>query len=172
MAHPLHERVRRAFSFRCAYCGVEETAAGAEFTVDHYQPRFAGGADDLENLVYACHRCNLYKGIFWPTPEDLAAGRYVLHPQRHDITQHIRENEITGELAPLTATGEFHVNLLDLNRPPLVAHRLAKRAHQVMQERIRLLEERVEQQEETIQFLRDYIQVHLKTGRGGSQSDE
>jgi hypothetical protein len=169
MAHPLHEQVRRAFSFRCAYCGVEETAAGAEFTVDHYQPRSAGGSDDPENLVYACHRCNLYKGFYWPTPEEFVAGQYVLHPQRDDISQHICENEITGKLEPLTATGAFHINLLDLNRPPLVAHRLAKRAAHVMQERIRLLEEQIKQQEETIQFLRAYIQLLNTPGSGGSR---
>jgi HNH endonuclease len=159
MAHPLHEQVRHAFSFRCAYCGVEETAAGAEFTVDHYRPRSVGGTDDPENLVYACYRCNLYKGFYWPTLEEFAAGQYILHPQRDNIAEHIRENKTTGKLEPLTATGVFHINLLDLNRPPLVAHRLARHAAQVMQDRVRLLEERIEQQEETIQFLRAYIQL-------------
>src|SRR5215470_3644402 len=63
MPHPLHEQVRQAFGFRCGYCRVDETGAGAELTVDHFRPSAVGGADDLENLVYACFRCNLYKGI-------------------------------------------------------------------------------------------------------------
>lgn len=31
-------------------------------TVDHVIPRAKGGSDDLENLVLACHKCNLDKG--------------------------------------------------------------------------------------------------------------
>ena len=80
MPHPLHEQVRQAFGFRCGYCRVDETGAGAELTVDHFRPSAVGGADDLENLVYACFRCNLYKGDYWPLPEEEAAGLYVLHP--------------------------------------------------------------------------------------------
>src|SRR2546425_13120483 len=119
MAHPQHEQVRRAFAHRCGYCGVDEIAVGSELTVDHYQPCSAGGTDEFENLVYACHRCNQYKGDYWPTPEEEAAGQIVLHPHRHDSSLHWHENRMTGELEPLTATGSFHIRLLHLNRPPL-----------------------------------------------------
>ncbi|MGH9842481.1 MAG: hypothetical protein ACREEM_27375 [Blastocatellia bacterium] len=30
MPHPLHEQVRRAFNYRCGYCGVTEVAAGGQ----------------------------------------------------------------------------------------------------------------------------------------------
>jgi len=73
MPHPLHEQVRRAFGFPCGYCRVDETSAGAELTVDHYRPLAAGDADELANLVYACFRCNLYKGDYWPSPKEEAA---------------------------------------------------------------------------------------------------
>lgn len=159
MAHPLHQAVRRAFDYRCGYCGVDESATGAELTVDHYQPRSAGGTDDLENLVYACHTCNQYKGDYWPSPEEEAAGHFVLHPQRHDVSLHLRENEATGELEPLTLTGAFHVRLLRLNRPPLLAHRLARRAMEILHHRIRLLDEQIQQREQTIHLLQEYVQV-------------
>lgn len=157
MPHPMHEKVRQAYGYRCGYCGIEESAAGGEFTVDHYQPRSVGGTDELENLVYCCYRCNQYKGDSWPTTRESAAGYFVLRPSEHNIANHIHENQITGELEPLTATGAFHIRLLRLNRPPLIANRLAKRAEQVMKQRIELLEEQIQQSGETIRFLMAYI---------------
>src|SRR5262245_21901658 len=117
MPHPLHEQVRQSYGHRCGYCGVEESAAGGEFTVDHYRPRSAGGTDDFQNLVYCCHRCNQYKGDFWPTMEESAEGYFVLYPIESNLADHICDNQITGQLEPLTVTGAFHIRLLHLNRP-------------------------------------------------------
>jgi hypothetical protein len=166
MPHPLHEQVRRAFGFRCGYCRVDETSAGAELTVDHYRPLSAGGADDLENLVYACFRCNLYKGDYWPLPEEEAAGLFVLHPQRHILGDHLRENSQTGHLEPMTATGEFNIRLLHLNRPQLVAHRLERQALDVERQRLQLLQSEIEQSEQTIRVLQQYINFLLRSGAG------
>ena len=127
MPHPLFETVRQRFHRACGYCGVTETAVGGELTLDHYQPRAAGGGDDQDNLVYACVRCNQYKGDFWPDDDGLARGRRVLHPGIDDILLHAVEDENTGYVQGLTSTGVFHITLLHLNRPPLVEHRLAGR---------------------------------------------
>ena len=108
VAHPKHQSVRARYHYRCGYCGISEVDAGGELTVDHYHPVSAGGDDSDENLVYACVRCNLYKSDYWPDAHDVEAGRFVLHPIRDDVTQHLRENELTGELEPLTGTGRFH----------------------------------------------------------------
>ena len=59
---------------RCGYCGVAEEDVGGDLTVDHYVPAAAGGDDSDANLVYACFRCNLFKGDFCPTPEDARTG--------------------------------------------------------------------------------------------------
>jgi len=172
MAHPQHEAVRRAFAYRCGYCSVDESAAGSELTVDHYHPRSAGGTDALENLVYACHKCNQYKGDYWPLPEEEAVGQFVLHPHRHELSIHFREDETTGELHPLTPTGKFHVRLLHLNRPPLVANRLARQAASLLRQRIRLLEEQIEQREQAIQLLNEYIAVLVRLIAMASSPEE
>jgi hypothetical protein len=140
VAHPRHESVRLRYGLRCGYCGVAEVDAGGELTVDHYHPSAAGGDDSDENLVYACSRCNLYKGDFWPTAEDLALGRRVLHPLRDDPAGHIRPKAQTGELEPLTETGRFHILLLHLNRPALVAYRLRRRLAGLLAAKQRFLE--------------------------------
>ena len=66
MAHPKHEQVRQHYGQRCGYCGITETDAGGELTIDHYRPVAAGGNDSDDNLVYACFRCNQYCGRFVP----------------------------------------------------------------------------------------------------------
>jgi 5-methylcytosine-specific restriction endonuclease McrA len=45
---------------KCFYCNVKlnfETA-----TIDHLIPKSQGGSDNLDNLVLACHGCNINKG--------------------------------------------------------------------------------------------------------------
>jgi beta-xylosidase-like protein/HNH endonuclease len=63
-------QVRERAGFACEYCGVSETDAGGELTIDHFQPRTCGGTDDTENLLYCCHRCNEYKAGYWPERPD------------------------------------------------------------------------------------------------------
>lgn len=77
MAHPKLETVRQRYGGRCGYCGVTEIDAGAELTVDHYRPSSAGGDEADDNLIYACTKCNLYKGEFSPSTDDLLIGRRV-----------------------------------------------------------------------------------------------
>ena len=127
MAHPKHIHVRQRYHYRCGYCGVSGTDTGGELTVDHYQPQIAHGSDDDDNLVYACIRCNQYKGDFFPDTNDLRYGRRVLHPLRDDLVAHVQTAPLTGRLEPLTETGRFHIALLQLNRPALVEHRLRQR---------------------------------------------
>jgi hypothetical protein len=136
MPHPRLGQVRRRYGYRCGYCGVSETDTGGELTVDHYQPVTTGGTDDDQNLVYACIRCNQYKGRFFPSTEDLSYGRRVLHPARDDIYEHLREDRDTGLLQPMTETGRFHVAILQLNRSALVEYRLRRHLSVLLAERL------------------------------------
>lgn len=124
MAHAKHAEVRERYGFRCGYCGVSETDSGGELTVDHYHPDSRGGTEDDENLVYACFRCNLHKSDNLPlvVNADGENVKQILHPLRDAVRQHIGEND-DGTLFGLTATGESHIEILDLNRAALVARR-------------------------------------------------
>src|SRR5271165_6841534 len=141
MAHPRHEAVRQRYQRRCGYCGVSEGETGGELTVDHYQPVSAGGDDTDDNLVYACFRCNGYKGDFWPDSSDTVHGRRVLHPLLENLPHHLRADEQTGRLEALSPTGQFHRVLLRLNRPQLIELRLARRLRQLLTEAQQLLRE-------------------------------
>lgn len=138
MAHPRLKVVRELYSFRCGYCGVSEADVGGELTVDHFHPVTAGGGDCDENLVYACVRCNQYKGALLSGVTDPAASRRILHPLKDDLRAHLREDSSTGRLHGLTSAGRFHITALRLNRPPLVANRQRRQL-------VALLEARLEQ---------------------------
>ncbi len=61
----LRRTVRALYAFACGYCGVAETEVGSSLTIYPYQPEDAGGSDEIDNLVYACHACNLHKSAAW-----------------------------------------------------------------------------------------------------------
>ena len=113
--------LRRRYDFRCGYCGITETDAGSELTVDHFQPTSRGGADTPDNWVYCCFACNVAKGDHWQ-PESCER---LLHPLDDNLSEHVVERD-DGTLMGLTETGRFHIEQLRLNRPALVPHRLEK----------------------------------------------
>jgi hypothetical protein len=86
----------------------------------------------VENLVYCCHAYNTYKGNYYRP----GAPERILHPRHDKLSAHLLE-QADGTLHPLTPTGAFHIAQLHLNRPSLVAHRLA--ARQLQSERQELL---------------------------------
>jgi hypothetical protein len=124
------EALRARYQRQCGYCGTTEIDAGGELTVDHFQPQTKGGADTPENWVYACIRCNDYKGDYWQ-PGSVAR---ILHPLLDDLAVHLCESE-DGHLIALTETGRFHIDHLQLNRPQLIRQRECRRQFQALQER-------------------------------------
>ncbi len=126
------EQVRCRANSACEYCGVTETDTGGPLSVDHHQPRSQGGADHLDNLLYCCHRCNLYKADYWPAQDGQPA---LWNPRQAPIESHLFLLA-DGKLYPITTVGAFTLRRLRLNRPALVAHRHRKQAQS---EELRLL---------------------------------
>ena len=157
MSLPKFEVVRRLYRYTCGYCGITETDVGSELTVDHFKPRAVGGTDELDNLVYACWKCNQFKHDFWPNAEDLVYQRHVLHPLFDDLAVHFYSNEQTGQLEALTETGRFHIATLRLNRPQLVKYRLGQQLQQMLQEKYRLLELQIDELRKTIAAQEHYL---------------
>jgi 5-methylcytosine-specific restriction endonuclease McrA len=83
------QTLRRRIKYRCGYCGVRERDAGAELTVDHFQPTSKGGLHEPENWVYCCHACNEFKGDYWESD----STQRVLHPLQDDIQSHLVEED-------------------------------------------------------------------------------
>lgn len=57
--------LRDEFSFRCVYCLLREqwSRVTGQFDLDHFVPQIEVHDEppEYENLVYACHACNLRK---------------------------------------------------------------------------------------------------------------
>ncbi len=126
MRTSVRDAIRRRFHYKCAYCGVAESDQGARLTIDHFQPISQGGTNDEENLVYACHACNEFKGDFWQTDPTLS----LLHPERDDLSQHLVES-IQHLLVPLTDRGRIYIAVARLNRPETVERR--RQVYQIAQ---------------------------------------
>ena len=116
----LRQYVRKRADFACEYCGVSEIDSGGELTIDHYCPQRYAGADTEDNLLYACQRCNLYKADYWPSDE---LSPVLWNPRREPRDANMLALA-DGMLYPLTPTGNFTIQRLRLNRPPLIAYRL------------------------------------------------
>ncbi|MCB0108495.1 MAG: HNH endonuclease [Caldilineaceae bacterium] len=159
MSHPRFEVVRRLYRFACGYCGTTETTSGGEMTVDHYMPRAVGGDDELDNLVYACWKCNQYKHDFWPSQDDIAHQRRILHPLLDDLAVHLHKNEQTGQLEALSETGHFHITTLRLNRPQLIRHRLSQQLQKMLQEKHLLLEAQIAELQRTVIAQEKYLAI-------------
>lgn len=148
MTPEVRRQVRARFGFACGYCGVNEASAGAELTVDHFRPLSRGGTDDLENLVYACPACNQFKGDYWFAEGDSA----LLHPLTSDFSEHsVERNDVT--LAARSLRGLRHIEVLHLNRPELIAYRLAVRARTEERRLIDALEQALSEAETRLEAL-------------------
>ncbi len=67
----------------CQYCGRRFPAQ--QLTLDHIQPRSQGGNNSWENIVCACHRCNVRKGGRTPTQASLHLIRQPTKPHRNPV---------------------------------------------------------------------------------------
>jgi hypothetical protein len=131
--------VRSIYVMRCGYCQVSEAEVGSELTYDHFQPASQGGSDDADNLVYACHACNEFKGDYFGDTEETR----LLHPLRDNLKLHLRQAP-DGTLQGITALGQRFINLLQLNRPPLVLYRLNAQQAEQSTKRYKAINDRLE----------------------------
>jgi hypothetical protein len=130
----LWQQVRQRANSACEYCGVTETDSAGPLTVDHFQPQAHGGTDDLSNLLYCCWRCNLYKADYWPAQPGDAV---LCNPRAEPLAAHCLLLA-DATLYALSPTGQFTIERLRLNRPPLIAYRRRQQFHT---EALRLLEQ-------------------------------
>jgi hypothetical protein len=99
---------------RCEYCRLRQEHSAVPHQGEHIVARQHGGADDIENLALACHRCNLHKGPnlsgIDPATGDVAA---LFHPRRDQWADHFAHRG--AYIQGLTASGRATVAVLALN---------------------------------------------------------
>lgn len=99
---------------RCEYCLLPAEVAFYPHEVDHVIAEKHGGATDINNLAFACWRCNRHKGSdltsFDPQTQQLSP---LFNPRTQIWSEHFAyEGErMTG----LTPEGRTTISLLQLN---------------------------------------------------------
>lgn len=120
----LQQRLLEADDHRCAYCQTTQFTSGYPMVIDHIVPRSQGGETIFDNLCYACHRCNEFKG---PTTrlDDPLTGEIVplFHPRQHRWMEHFAWDTTGLRLVGLTAVGRVTVIGLNINNAVIMEAR-------------------------------------------------
>ncbi len=101
---------------------TELESIGLRFEIDHYLPssKFREIDKKYENLMWSCEQCNIKKGKYYPTADLKKKGYYIIRVDEEDPRDHIIISELNElRVEPITKTGEFNINRLDLNRQTL-----------------------------------------------------
>ena len=124
MDHATEQAVRSRARGLCEYCHALQTFYPERFQIDHIIARQHRGETAMENLALCCLECNLRKGpnIASIDPQSLARVD-LFHPRRDIWNEHFLWR--LGLLVGVTPVGRATVALLDINRPPRLAVRLA-----------------------------------------------
>ncbi len=114
------ERLKMTAPQACYYCGCAGPLA-----VDHLIPRIRGGADEADNLIWACRSCNSSKSgrdlLEWAEvkgffPPILLLRRFLKLVARHCESKGAMECKLSD---PQLANLSVNVHALPLSYPPL-----------------------------------------------------
>lgn len=107
---------------RCEYCRLPTEVAFYPHEVDHVIAEKHGGTTDMDNLAFACWRCNRHKGTDL-TSLDPQTRRLspLFNPQTQVWVEHFayEEERVVG----MIPEGRTTVSLLQLNRDERLTER-------------------------------------------------
>ena len=118
----LRRQVEQRAEQRCEYCHLPAAVSFYPHEVDHVIALKHGGDTSLNNLAYACWRCNRHKGTdlgsFDPETGEFS---FLFNPRQQEWSAHfVRQHfHITG----LTPEGQTTIQLLRLNSDERIAER-------------------------------------------------
>lgn len=113
MKKKLREKVWNKYNCKCAYCG--EDLEYNKMQVDHIEPKYLGGKDDIDNYNPSCRPCNFYKSTF---------SLDKFRQQLYTITERIKKPFIVrlaikyGMISFKTFDGEFYYEKLKQRDKP------------------------------------------------------
>ncbi|QDT71141.1 HNH endonuclease [Lacipirellula limnantheis] len=114
MAKEVREFVRTRATGRCEYCRLPEAVDEWPFHVEHIVSRQHGGDSEIENLCWACSRCNLNKGPNLGSIDPTSGDPVLLyHPRKQLWSEHFLMDD--GRIVGITAIGRATARLLGMN---------------------------------------------------------
>jgi len=114
------ERLKMTVPQACYYCG-----STSKLSVDHLIPRIKGGADESDNLIWACRSCNSSKRdrdmLQWMIDKKSFPSIYLLRRYLKIVMRYCESNGLLDlELEEvLKKTLPFDLSLLPHTFPPL-----------------------------------------------------
>lgn len=109
---------------RCGYCHTDEHLTGMALSIEHLLPRALGGETVRENLWRSCRVCNEQKGTQVKARDPLTGESVVLYnPRLQEWNTHFSWSADGSQIAGQTTEGRATIEVLELNRPMLVAAR-------------------------------------------------
>lgn len=117
----LKQAVQQRANNNCEYCRCLGDYCPDTLTVDHIQPRHAGGKTSLDNLAWACYGCNGRKqGRTQYRDPQTNQTVSLFNPRQQNWSHHFTWNEDQTQIIGQTACGRATTIALDLNRSSLV----------------------------------------------------
>jgi hypothetical protein len=114
--------VRQRAGERCEYCHIPDQRSELPFHVEHIVANVHQRNDSLDNLAWACPRCNAHKGTNL-TALDPSTGQRadVFSPRTDDWDEHFQLDEYV--IVGLSAVGRATASLLRMNAPLEIENR-------------------------------------------------
>jgi hypothetical protein len=120
----LRQQLLTADDHCCAYCQTTQGNSGSPMVVEHIVPRQNGGETHFNNLCFACHRCNEFKGALTTMVDPLTRQTTPLfHPRQQNWSEHFAWDITRIRLLGLTATGRVTIIALNMNNEIIVDSR-------------------------------------------------
>jgi HNH endonuclease len=112
----IRQFVRQRAKFLCEYCHSSEEGSTTRFTIDHGQPKSLQGSDDIDNLILACHRCNMRRYNFMTGIDPQTGSIFPLfNPRKQIWAEHFSWSTDGLRVIGVTAIGRATCKRLDMN---------------------------------------------------------
>ena len=108
---------------RCEYCLLSDQDAFFTHEVDHIISEKYGGITSLENLAWACFRCNNAKTSEISSYDELNRQLTPLYNPRTQVWDDHFEMHPDGVIVSKTPVGRVTVRILQMNKPRRIAMR-------------------------------------------------
>jgi 5-methylcytosine-specific restriction endonuclease McrA len=116
LSKSVREEVRRRADRRCEYCRKPQGFSPIDHQVDHIIAVQHGGSDALDNLAFACFRCNNKKGSNIASLDKSVNQLAPLYNPRSQVwSDHFQQE--SGVITGKTPAGRATAALLDFNEP-------------------------------------------------------
>lgn len=112
----LRQQVANRAKHRCEYCQSAELVTSGPMHVEHIIPISQDGTTNIDNLAFACARCNLHKAARMygkdPITEELVP---LFHPRLHQWSEHFFWSHDKVRVEAHTSIGRVTVIVLNMN---------------------------------------------------------